>query len=94
MNFVKNIFVFIIICIESFIETQEAYVIYFIICFTISIISWILFIKYFKVMNKEAVEEMRLSYSGLELSTSRSPTKLGSIEPESEAFESDKEKGK
>ena len=94
MNFVQNLLVFIIICIESFIETQEAYMIYFIVCFTITIISWILFLKYFKVMNKEAVEEMRLSYSGLELSTSRSPCKLGSIEPESDAFESDKEQGK
>ena len=55
--------IFFVICVESVIKTQTAYLIYFGICYLLAILGWLVFYKYFTVMTKDEVESMRNDYN-------------------------------
>ena len=58
-KFVQSLLIFAVVCLESAIDTQESYIIYFSVCLTIAISAWAIFLKCFKVFPKEVIAEMR-----------------------------------
>ena len=57
--------VFILFLIESLIESQTSYLVYFAICYFLAILGQIIFLKFFEIKSKEEVEEMREAYMAL-----------------------------
>ena len=57
-NFVQGLLIFGIIYLESVIETQENYIYYFMVCFALEIIAWVIFLKFFPILPRETVQEM------------------------------------
>ena len=55
----QSAFVFFIYYINSLLETQTAYLVYFCICYALAILSWIIFYKCFEVKSEEAIEALR-----------------------------------
>ena len=58
-KFVQSLLIFAVFCLESAIDTQESYIIYFSVSVIISISAWAVFLKCFKVLPKETIAEMR-----------------------------------
>ena len=58
-KFVQSLLIFAIVCLESAIDTQESYIIYFAVCLTIAISAWAIFLKCFKALPKKTAAEMR-----------------------------------
>ena len=61
--FLLSLFTFFVLVIEAFIETQTAYLVYFGICYVISIVSWSIFIFCFEVKSTEEMDKIREAYN-------------------------------
>ena len=46
-------------CIESVLDSQTSYVSYFAVCYAVSVISWIVLLKFFVFYTPEQIEKMR-----------------------------------
>lgn len=52
--------IFAVVYLESAIETREAYLVYFVACYAIELLAWLVFLKFFKVLPpKEKIAEMQ-----------------------------------
>ena len=58
-KFMQSLLIFAIIYLESVIKTQETYIYYFMVCFVLEIIAWAIFLKFFPIMSRESIQEMR-----------------------------------
>ena len=64
-KFMQSLLIFVVFYIESLIETQTAYLVYFCICYALAILAWVVFYNFFDVMSKEDVQRMRFASSSI-----------------------------
>ena len=100
-KFVQSLLIFAVIYLESAIETREPYIIYFSVCFALELLAWAIFLKFFKVLPKETIAEMRKRRTGprhsesiqLSAGTGQNSERVNLAPVSQEAEEKDNSKG-
>ena len=52
-KFLQSLLIFVMTCIESVLDSQTSYVSYFAVCYAVSVISWIVLLKFFVFYSPE-----------------------------------------
>lgn len=72
-KFLQSLLIFVSVSVESATDNQLSYLIYFACCYLIAISAWLILLRFFKVLSKEEVEQMRAGQNHLKYSEQSEP---------------------